>query len=208
MSECQICGSAATGTNGYRCNHCDDVHCGDHRLPENHNCAALRVGTADPPKRDQAWKNKRQSGNRSSPEPVDVDDNRTPSNSSGTSSGRGSPDLNPDGTIARSSSSSRSSTSASEGPSLVERLRDRASRHRWKIRWLRWKAGFFLGITIIVIGLANFVTGDGIAGLPTIDFYRPLVSYALQGSLYATGVTQLIADLLFVLVGVLIYLRR
>lgn len=206
MSECQICGADATGTDGYRCNHCDDVHCSDHRLPENHNCVALRVGSVDSPNRGEAWKQESRGGGHSSPEPMDVDQNRTPSKSSGSGYSGGSPDLNLDGTISGNRSSS--SNGETDGPSIVERLRDRASGYRWRLRTYRAKAGFLLGAAMILIGLLNAVTGDGIAGLPTIDFYRPLVSYAYKDSLYATGGTQILADLLFVLVGIVIFVRR
>lgn len=208
MSTCRICGADATGTEGYRCSHCDDVHCSDHRLPENHDCVAFRVGAVSSPDRADAWQNKRRSQDRSPSKTVDVDENRNPSKSRERSSGGGAPDLNPDGTIAGNTRSTSSSGSTSDGPSIVERLRTRASRYRWSVRWLRWKAGFFLGLAIILVGLINLVTGDGLAGVPTIDFYRPLVSYAYKGSLYATGETRLLADVLFILVGVVIYLRR
>lgn len=207
MSECQICGRNATGTDGYRCNHCEEVHCGDHRLPEKHDCVALRAGAVDSPRRSQVGEEKRRGGGVQSPEPMDVDENRSPRESTSTSSADGSPDLNPDGTIAGSSSSNSSSTLA-DRPSVLERLRSLVSGYRWRLRSYRAKVGFFLGAAIIVIGMVNAVTGDGITGLPTIDFYRPLVSYAYKDSLYATGGTQLLADLLFVMLGVVILVRR
>lgn len=206
MSECQICGADATGTDGYRCNHCDDVHCSDHRLPENHNCVALRVGSVDSPNRVEAWKQESRGDGHSSPEPMDVEKNRTPSKSSRSGSVGGSPDLNPDGTI--SGAQSTTSSDDPDSPSVFERIRDLASQYRWRVRSYRAKVGFFIGAAIIAIGLVNAVTGDGIAGLPTVDFYRPLVSYAYKDSLYATGGTQLLADLLFVMTGIVILIRR
>lgn len=39
MDECAVCGKSDE-VQPYTCNYCGLTHCGEHRLPENHNCAA------------------------------------------------------------------------------------------------------------------------------------------------------------------------
>lgn len=41
MRSCAVCGYEADM--GYSCNFCGGYHCADHRLPEKHNCTALRI---------------------------------------------------------------------------------------------------------------------------------------------------------------------
>ncbi|MFC7071696.1 rhomboid family intramembrane serine protease [Halovenus rubra] len=40
MAECDICGQEESMP--YHCRHCDGTYCGEHRLPENHNCPGLQ----------------------------------------------------------------------------------------------------------------------------------------------------------------------
>jgi len=37
--KCIICGK--TELIPFKCNYCKNIYCGDHRLPENHNCSEL-----------------------------------------------------------------------------------------------------------------------------------------------------------------------
>lgn len=45
MNHCSVCGTQIDPVSGYTCEHCDGQFCGDHRLPEKHNCFAAK-GTA------------------------------------------------------------------------------------------------------------------------------------------------------------------
>ncbi|WP_435318320.1 AN1-type zinc finger domain-containing protein [Haloarchaeobius sp. TZWSO28] len=40
MGECAYCGTEPEGF-PYRCNECEELHCGTHRLPERHDCQGL-----------------------------------------------------------------------------------------------------------------------------------------------------------------------
>ena len=47
MGKCDICGEKVVPA--YTCTHCDATLCGDHRLPEKHNCPAARSHESDGP---------------------------------------------------------------------------------------------------------------------------------------------------------------
>ena len=38
---CSVCGEDVTGQFSYTCSYCDRTHCGEHRLPEKHDCPSL-----------------------------------------------------------------------------------------------------------------------------------------------------------------------
>lgn len=46
MDRCWCCGEAVVGSGRFRCSFCDEIHCSDHRLPENHDCPAPAVTAA------------------------------------------------------------------------------------------------------------------------------------------------------------------
>lgn len=46
MSRCDHCGAEILGAARFTCNFCEENLCGDHRLPEAHNCVTLRASAA------------------------------------------------------------------------------------------------------------------------------------------------------------------
>lgn len=45
MARCALCDADASHL--FTCSYCDSAFCGDHRLPENHNCPRFREGLRD-----------------------------------------------------------------------------------------------------------------------------------------------------------------
>lgn len=221
MVKCRICNADANGTDGYQCNHCNEVHCSEHRLPEAHDCAALATTSAesewfgDAPQRSKVETDDRphRSG-VTTPEPMDLEKARTATASTrDIETEHSSPDLNPDGSLATPDTSPDqedidAAEAELESRSIFDRVHGEIALARRRVSKLRSPIGLLLGTTIVLVGFVNLAAGNGLIGSPLFDFYRPLVSLAYKGSLYATGVTQLVADVLFIIIGVFVYLIR
>jgi hypothetical protein len=53
MSECSYCG--ATESMPFKCKFCGELYCGDHRLPENHECLGLENFKKERGKEPEKW---------------------------------------------------------------------------------------------------------------------------------------------------------
>lgn len=53
MSECSYCG--AQETMPFRCKFCGELFCGEHRLPENHECVGLETFKRERGKEPEKW---------------------------------------------------------------------------------------------------------------------------------------------------------
>lgn len=115
MPNCNHCGTQ-TGAQSFRCNYCEQYHCRDHRLPENHDCPAKgKLGT--PTSMNQQADAVLVGGTKQRVRPVRDPDNKPysvfePVETVGTSreiEGTKSPDVNPDGSIATGESSENES---------------------------------------------------------------------------------------------------
>lgn len=107
MGECALCDGDGNLPN--RCKYCDQFFCANHRLPEAHDCPGLDIASRDTRRFESSFDDSvRESGTRDSAgrpvsdgeEPYEVVDPTT----MGTSPEpdfEGSPDVNPDGSIAR-----------------------------------------------------------------------------------------------------------
>lgn len=49
MGRCDHCGAELEGVVSFTCNFCDSPHCAEHRLPEAHQCVAVRATRAATP---------------------------------------------------------------------------------------------------------------------------------------------------------------
>lgn len=107
-SLCHVCGSETTaGGMAYRCAYCGRPVCGDHRLPENHNCTGRRLPDEESPDDRDA-------------EPMALN----PEQTVGTTpddTGQSSPDVALDGSVA-GSASERAEADTSESEPWWRRL--------------------------------------------------------------------------------------
>lgn len=45
MPRCSVCGETSSGGDAYVCNYCERIHCGTHRVPEQHDCPFQHAAT-------------------------------------------------------------------------------------------------------------------------------------------------------------------
>ena len=133
MSTCVECGdNVSEDESPYRCSYCDQLVCGEHRLPENHACTGIlstkkpQEADADnralPPKsRTSGWRSTQTETQRRDPARVEKEDAKRCQKrgksidkklpGSATEPVAKSPDVNPDGSIKREDTSGESESS-------------------------------------------------------------------------------------------------
>lgn len=77
MTTCDFCGNGASSH--FQCSRCENVHCSDHRLPENHDCPFQSIAKQGATKtRKHGFKVHNQEGSGvEAPEPLELSSNRT-----------------------------------------------------------------------------------------------------------------------------------
>lgn len=106
MARCEYCRDEGAR---FRCNWCDQVHCGPHRLPEKHDCDGSQY--------------EYQKKKENTVEPIDPNSvGRTGKRPTGDF-GESSPDISPDGSIVRDGNNSDSQTNGDDkNSSLINKL--------------------------------------------------------------------------------------
>lgn len=111
MPECAACGD--TIESHFSCSYCGATLCGDHRLPENHACNAVRSLTPLSQK-----KQVNEPEGIKSPEPMELDDSQVIGSSGGPELDR-APDVAPDGSVADEHSTDDEDDSSGSGGFLA-----------------------------------------------------------------------------------------
>jgi hypothetical protein len=90
MAECAVCGE--TLDLPHECEHCGEIHCSDHRLPESHECVAVTLSSG--------WAGDETDDTPTRREQRSIDPDDLPDREPDISDEARGPDVAPDGSIA------------------------------------------------------------------------------------------------------------
>ena len=169
MATCDHCGTAVDQP--FRCNHCSSQFCGDHRLPEKHDCPLYvpenwqgGKSTAGPTEQRESAVN--------TPEPMDLSDRPTP----------GSSDVDPPSDLspAVETSDTPADPAPSESPSSSRDWKLSLELVGLRLRGTTKNAVRLLGVGLVLLAAYNALLAP-VYGGPSLAFYR------VSGTAVATG---------------------
>lgn len=185
MATCDHCGTAVD--HPFRCTHCDSQFCGDHRLPEKHDCP-LYVPEDWQGGESTAGTTEQRGGGVEAPEPIDLSDRATPGSS------------NVEGPSESPPAVETSETPADTAPSELSPSRSRD----WKLslelvglglRGTTKNAVRLLGVGLVLLAAYNALLVP-VSGSPSLAFYRVSETAVATGEFTFVFVEDVAAALL------------